>query len=160
MKKQILIYGIVALFICLGLSGCTQEDLPKFNGSFSGCDITIAPEITVGVQPIIHYYLSPEDATGWDYEIDCSIYKIPCGAPANGYNKFYYDCINGSNEWSPTTAGAWYNLRNTKDKVVIEAIVYKSQPGETEDVNRNTRSFSYTELSAYTGSALPVHIYL
>jgi hypothetical protein len=143
------------------LSGCEWLGGSNFNSSKSECDKTVADEINVGVQPIIHYYLYPEDVSNGDYEIDCTIYKVPCGAPANGYNKFYYDCINGENEWSPTTAGAWYNLRNTKDKVIIEAKVYKSRPGiGFEDVTQNTQSFSYTELSAYAGSALPVNIYL
>jgi hypothetical protein len=156
MKKQIIIYGIVALFICLGLSGCEWLD-----DSNSECDLTKADAINVGVQPIIHYYLYSEDALSWDYAIDCTIYKVPCGASGAGYNRFDYDCISGENEWSPTTAGAWYYLWNTKDKVVIETRVWKSQTvtGNIE-VTQNIQSFSYSQLSAYTGSALPVHIYL
>jgi len=163
MKKQIVIVGAV-VFATFLLSGCEEWN---DTSNVHGCDDSIAKEVEPGVMPVIHYTnIFAGNPNYTSVRLYCTTYKIPCGSSATGYNEFQIEAGDvPSGEWSPTTAGAFYNLRNTQDKVVISARVLTDRISGTGTIvteiqSSNEITLTYEELKKWDGEAFTVNTYL
>jgi len=76
MKKQILIFLIMLVFMIIVLSGCTQQDSSDYTLSSDKSEIKTNPPATETIQTIL---LKTETIESMYYEIDSSIYMSEFG---------------------------------------------------------------------------------
>lgn len=141
------IYRISIFFMLIALTSttCTDEEDP--------CDESARSEKQVTIKATVHV-LTMDDEPIANEQVQLSIYKSPCGAPAKGFFDF-----NG-----PTSeAGTWqssvcgYNLRNLDDEVVVDVFVPNLGNGSAE-ANSEYAYYKYDDF--LSTSTKEVHIYV
>jgi hypothetical protein len=81
------------------------------------CESTIMPEISAGIKATIHV-LDKDKNPIPNQQVNLYLYKEPCGAAAKG--QFDFSGPTNAQGIRETTV-AYYNLRNEKDKVWVDA---------------------------------------
>jgi hypothetical protein len=120
MKKQIIIIGIIVLFISTGLSGCEFLD----DSGVQSCDKTEVNPRIFYVKPDIFYnnleLANRVETMNRSYSITCTVYLVPCGRTASGSNVFHFTATNETNEWIPSEKGLTYAIGNSQDYIIIQ----------------------------------------
>jgi len=157
-KKQIIIIGIVVLFIFTGLSGCELFD----DSGVQSCDETKVPEVIIWVRPGIHYIHA--EKMNRSYSITCTVYKVPCGTTASSSDVFHYTVVNGSNDWYPSDIGLLYAVRNSQDYIIIQTELDYMDLNYPElgtyYADKDYYRLSYAELSDDADGIINVPIFL
>jgi hypothetical protein len=157
-KKQIIIIGIVVLFISTGSSGCELFD----DSGVQSCDETKVPEVIIWVRPGIHYIHA--EKMNRSYSITCTVYKVPCGTTASSSDVFHYTVVNGSNDWYPSDIGLLYAVRNSQDYIIIQTELDYMDLNYPElgtyYADKDYYRLSYAELSDDADGIINVPIFL
>jgi hypothetical protein len=107
---KLFFFPALFVFVATAFTSCSLIDPDP-------CDKTVEPEIEVGIRAIVHVLDKNKNPIP-DQQVNLSLYKIPCGAPAKGI----FDFSGPTNaQGIRETTVAYYNLRNTEDEVWADA---------------------------------------
>ncbi|MEZ5082384.1 MAG: hypothetical protein R2750_02860 [Bacteroidales bacterium] len=139
-----LIFGI---FIAISLS-CDKED------DNDPCDDTVKPEIAVNLIATVHV-LTKDNEPIPNQDLNFWIYKEPCGADIKGQFSFHGP-TNAQGTRTSTLVG--YNLRNSEDKVWVDAHALNLGNGSA-DADSELISYKYGDFVVGTTKEIHVYIY-
>jgi len=147
MKKYLLLSLAGVLIIMCNISSCSEE-------SDDPCDGTAKPEIQVTVQAIVHV-LDKDKNPIVDQQVNFWIYKEPCGADIKGKFEFSGPTNWQGLRWS-TVVG--YNLRNSEDKVWIDAHAVGLGNGSVSE-DSELISYRYGDFIGTSTKIIDLYIY-
>lgn len=119
------------------------------------CDSTAAPEISVSIQASVHIR-GKNNLPMKDQRIRVTILKEPCGAATRGEVTFEGLTDAGGN-FNTTVAN--YNLRNTEDKVSVDALGRDIVIGGNSSQNFEYVSFRYNDFIVGTIKNVDITLY-
>lgn len=117
------------------------------------CDKTVEPEIEAGIRAIVHVLDKNKNPIA-NQQVNLSLYKVPCGAPAKGF----FDFSGPTNALGiRETTTAWYNLRNSEDEVWADAHAVNLGNGSA---TADSEYATYKYIDFIPGTVKEVHIYI
>jgi hypothetical protein len=137
---------IIIIFMATSLSDC---DLIKSDK----CDDTVKPEIAVTIRATVHVLDAARNPIA-NQQVNFWLYKEPCGAATKGT----FDFSGPTNaDGIRVTSAAGYNLRNSEDKVWVDAHAVNLGNGSA-DADSELVSYKYGDF--IPGTTKEVHVYI
>jgi hypothetical protein len=145
-KSSFLIRFALFILTTISLTACSLM-------STGSCDQTIMPEIEVGIKATVHVLDKNRNPIA-NQQVNLSLYKVPCGAPAKG--RFEFDGPTNADGIRSTTT-AFYKLRNSEDEVWVDAHAVNLGNGSAQK-DSGYATFKYKDFTP--GYTMDVDVYI
>jgi hypothetical protein len=149
MKRNSILLLQICIWVIFGLfSGCNEDE------KLDPCDGTATQEKSVSLRATVHV-LDKDHNPIPNQQVNLYIYKWPCGAGVTG--KFDYSGPTNSQGLKETSVVS-YNLRNTDDKVYVDAYAPNlGNPSASE--NSELVVFKYDDFNGISTMEADLYIY-